>query len=400
MTRPTLTTFTQPSRVAVLHHVIAAILALGSLSAADWPGWRGPERTGAAPAESALRDTFGPGKELAPAWEFTVPTPGGKTPNYACPIITGGRVIQRVSNGTEDLVVAVDLETGKEAWTFRVAGGKAKYAAPNTPCVVDGKLFFIGSQGSAFCLNAANGTEVWTTPLNSKGGTFTSSPLVAAGLMVVCDGAVVALDAMSGAKRWENKDVKCGHTSPALWRGTAASRLIVGAGKDVLAALDPATGTKVYELPGGINSSPVISGDLLATTFHQGGFNLYRLAADKAERVSTMPLDTDDNQSGSPALVAGKAYGFDAKKGYCLDTATGKPVWEVAVGGKTSSPIVVGNRLLILSGKNLNLVDAETGKVLSTTAITSVGHSSPAYADGCLVVNANTVVRCYDLRSR
>jgi hypothetical protein len=87
MTRPTLTTFTQPSRVAVLHHVIAAILTLGSLSAADWPGWRGPERTGAATADPALRDIFGSDKELAPAWEVTVPTPGGKTPNYACPII-------------------------------------------------------------------------------------------------------------------------------------------------------------------------------------------------------------------------------------------------------------------------------------------------------------------------
>ena len=85
--------------------LLTLLLALPA-AAADWPQWRGPDRSGhvstAAPASLP--------KELKPLWKIRAS--GG----HSSPIVAGGKVIYLDENGSREIAHCLDLATGKELW--------------------------------------------------------------------------------------------------------------------------------------------------------------------------------------------------------------------------------------------------------------------------------------------
>ena len=68
--------------------------------------------------------------------------------------------------------------------------------------------------------------------------------------------------------------------------------------------------------------------------------------------------------------------------------------------GKACSPLLADGKLIQFTPYALRLYDPTTGKDLGPARGAKVDilrHSSPALADGRLVVNAGTHLRCYDL---
>jgi len=57
----------------------------------------------------------------------------------------------------EDVVVCVDLATGKTLWKFKSPGEATGRMASSTPCVADGRVFALGST-NFYALNAGDGS--------------------------------------------------------------------------------------------------------------------------------------------------------------------------------------------------------------------------------------------------
>jgi outer membrane protein assembly factor BamB len=311
-----------------------------------------------------------------------------------------------------DAVTCVNVADGKEVWRFETPGGGAKYGAPNTPCVADGRLYFVGSQYKVFCLDAGTGKEVWATELGVKGGTFSSSLLIAAGKAIVADARLSALDAKSGAKVWENADIQAEHNSPAAWTHQGKTYVIAThvpkAKKDAPASGGPKTlcvevedGKVVWELAaGGECASPSVGGDLLALSYEKLGLKVYRMTLAGATELGGAEMKAG---SCTPAIRDGRVYGFGGEGGFCYDPVKSEFVWRSKPGGLSSSPIVADGKVIMFVGGAsiaLDLFDAADGRSLSPKRCqrtAAVRCSSPALADGKLLVNAGTHLRCYDL---
>jgi outer membrane protein assembly factor BamB len=127
---------------------------------------------------------------------------------------------------------------------------------------------------------------------------------------------------------------------------------------------------------GFINSSPLVAGDQVCTAAaHQAGFTpfgaVYCLNRATGKPVWRCDDDEDMRQVfSSPCLDGGRLYigeGFHQDgdcKLYCLDARTGKKVWDFHTGSHTeSSPCVVGGKVYFGAGDDgVYCLDAATGK--------------------------------------
>ena len=111
----------------------------------------------------------------------------------------------------KDVVICLDLETGKTLWKSEVPGKATGRNSSSTPCVAEGRVFAIGS-GRAYCVDAETGKEIWSTQLKVKSAA--TSPMFADGLVVFVAGQLMALDAATGELKWTQKQVSGGNASP------------------------------------------------------------------------------------------------------------------------------------------------------------------------------------------
>ena len=185
----------------------------------DWPTYRADNaRTAHAQAELP--------QHVGIAWE-TDPREGlGLT----APVAAGGLAFVGDSNGT---VRALSIATGKLQWTG-YTGGAIKFP----PAIAGGRAFVGSADGCAYAFEAATGKPLWrfrAAPVERRipvYGALASTWPVASGVLVEggtayfaagmtdFDGThVYALDAATGAIKWQNNTV--GHLDPWSRRGAA-----------------------------------------------------------------------------------------------------------------------------------------------------------------------------------
>src|SRR5947208_3180698 len=134
--------------------IASAILSL----AADWPGWRGPDRTGVSPETGLLRAWPAKGPRLL--WKAA-----GLGEGYAAPAVVGGKLYVLGTKGNDEYVIALAVEDGKQLWSTKL-GVIGENIGPNypgprsTPTVDNDLLYALGSDGDLVCLTTA-GKIVW-----------------------------------------------------------------------------------------------------------------------------------------------------------------------------------------------------------------------------------------------
>src|SRR5579872_4494609 len=166
-------------------------VALGLLSvllgtavyAADWPQFRGPDRTGLSRETGLLKSWPAEGPKLL--WKATDLGEG-----HAAPSMAQGRIFGMGLRGDEEVVWALDARTGKEIWHTRIAGGAQLQGTQGgngpraTPTVDGDRIYTLGVSGDLVCLDAADGRLRWKKSLvNDFGGHipvwgYSESPLV------------------------------------------------------------------------------------------------------------------------------------------------------------------------------------------------------------------------------
>src|SRR6516162_8180970 len=97
----------------LLGYAVAQAADSASVPSCDWPGWRGPERTGVSRQTGLLHQWPPGGPKLL--WKAT-----GLGGGYSTPSIAGGRLFVMGSRGDDEYVMALDLKDGRQLWSTRV----------------------------------------------------------------------------------------------------------------------------------------------------------------------------------------------------------------------------------------------------------------------------------------
>src|SRR5687768_7585954 len=96
-----------PSRDREGAVLLLSLLAGLSLSAQDWPQWRGPARDGVLPSASVLREWPRSAKLV---WKTAI---GG---GYSSPVAAQGALYVIAREAENEVVSRLDWKTGKVAW--------------------------------------------------------------------------------------------------------------------------------------------------------------------------------------------------------------------------------------------------------------------------------------------
>src|SRR5205823_2203686 len=129
-----------------------------TLSAGDWPAFRGPDRDGVIAGVTLATDwNTAPPKLL---WRHRV------GPAWSSVIVIGDRLFTQEQRGEQETVVCYETATGKEIWIHEDAcrfWESVSGAGPRaTPTFADGRIFTLGATGILNCLDAVTGQRHWS----------------------------------------------------------------------------------------------------------------------------------------------------------------------------------------------------------------------------------------------
>ena len=156
--------------------------------------------------------------ELGYAWEYDASTIIGNVPRglEATPIVVDGIMY---TSGAWGAVYALDAKTGKQLWIYKPEvdasyGRRACCDAVNRGVAVwQGKVYVGTLDGYLVCLNAENGSVLWSKDTftdRTKAYTITSPPQVAGSIVMIGNsggeygvrGYVTAYDLKTGEEKW------------------------------------------------------------------------------------------------------------------------------------------------------------------------------------------------------
>lgn len=348
----------------VLSCLAAACLPL---AAQEWPGFRGPNHDGSAPAGSRFGAAEG---AMAVRWRAKLGA------GYSGVAVSGRRAVTMAASGAEDLLVALDTATGREAW--RVAVGEThpaldgSFGGPiSTPVVAGGRVFALGPRGHLVAADLATGRVLWRADLAAREGApkphygFASSPVVAGGVLVAQVGggqgrAIAGFDPATGARRWTVGDDKVQYQSPVVMT-LGGREVVVAAGETSLAGIDPATGTVVFEHPHGgapgdisVGSAvPVPAGEgRVFVKTHPEKSTMFRLTPGADGKVAVDTLWSQPVLRTTyvvPVYHDGHLYGMNGRATLtCVDAATGEMKWRSREPGD-GFPTLVGDQLVVVT---------------------------------------------------
>ena len=384
-------------RLSLLIVVCGASLSMSlqAQRAADWTQWRGPNRDGAAPF------TVPPSwpEKLTQKWKLEVGT------GYATPIVVGNRVYVFARQGENEVMMALDADTGKEVWknagyaavfTMQSAAATHGPGPKSTPAFANGRLFTIGMTGVVTAWDANTGKQVWQKPGDTANmPMFTShafSPVVDRGLVIFhiggnAGGAITAFDVNTGAEKWSWKGDGPGYGSPVL-ADIGGTRQVITITQKMLVGLDPATGAVLWERawvsPNQTNSiTPVVHGQNIIVAGNGDPTTEFSIArrdgkwvVDTVWRNEEIPMRMSnpvllgDTLYGMSTRNSGQYFAVDAKSGKTLWLSEGRQAGNVAMA--TAGPVVLSlendGELVILRAsqtgfeplKRYKLADAET----------------------------------------
>jgi outer membrane protein assembly factor BamB len=288
---------------------------------------------------------------------------------------------------SEHLLRAFDMRDGTQRWSFPLRG---IYVSP----AVAGKYVFIRSEsdnkGQMIALDIESGKTLWAfTPKrlssasNSYFGGHLTSPVVVDGTVFVGAGKeVYALDAASGAVRWEFSAKEYISSS-----ATAADGHIFISDFDAFYAIDQKTGALAWSYPTQMTLyfAPVIGSQ---TALVASGHQLVALdtASGKPRWISNVSAD-----GVIPSAVQGaRAFVKSTTTLYALDLASGKQLWEAKDINYISLPAVAGDQVFVISGMGadtaLSALDAGTGRNTWRMAVKSLATTPPVIAGQSLYV--------------
>jgi outer membrane protein assembly factor BamB len=327
-----------------------------TVTATDWPWWRGPNRNGVADAKQKPLLKWSETENVL--WKSPLPGRG-----HGSPTVVGDQVFLAAADPETETqsVLCFSRQTGKQLWQTEVhrgsfeKKGNAKSSLASATAACDGQRVFI---------NFLHAGAVWTTALSRDGKLlwqtkitdfvihqgFGSSPAVYQSLVIVSadnkgTGLLAGLERASGKIVWkQERPAVPNYASPIILK-VAGSEQVLMTGCDLVAGFEPLTGKKLWEIKGSTTecvTSTVTDGQLLFTT---GGYPKNHMSAVRADGSGKIVWENNTRVYVPSLLVQdGYLYGvLDNGVAVCWKCDTGKEIWRGRLGGTFSaSPVLVG----------------------------------------------------------
>lgn len=376
----------------------------------DWPCWRGPNADGIAPG-SGINKSWAqkPPKVL---WKVDLHDIG-----YSGPSVADGKVFILDHQGSQDVVMALDLRSGKPLWTYPYADDKPANQGygRSTPTYSGGRLYTLGRLGLLNCLDARGGKLIWSHDLLKDFGgqrpqwDYAGSPLVDGDKLIICPGGktgVAALDKNSGKTVWTG-----GVAGPPGY-ATAVKATLLGkpqyvifSGK-VLYGADASSGRTLWQIPWttsyNVNAATpiVIDNFVFATSGYGVGCAMMKVVGATPE--VTWKSSEIQGQFNTPVYVKGYLYGIgDPGNLVCLNPADGKAAWKQS-GFEKGGVVCVDGILIAVAGSSgdVVMVKADASSYQELGRIKPLGGQTwapPIVAQGKLFVRSTKALACLDL---
>lgn len=310
-----------------------------SAPAADWPQWRGPDRTDIS-KETGLLKTWPEGGPKR-VWLFENAGQG-----YSGPAIAKDRLFTLGTRDGSEVLLALDANTGKEIWTAKIGSvlkNRWGDGPRGTPTVDGDRVYALSGPGDLICIGAGDGKVLWQTNLTSLGGKvpgwgYCESVLVD-GNQVVCtpggsQGAIAALDKQTGKLLWQSKEFTDGaHYSSMMAAEINGTRQYVQLVEKNFVGVLAKDGKLLWksEFPFGrtaVIPTPIVKGNNVYVTAGYGaGCKMVTIGADNS--VTTVYENkVMKNHHGGVILLGDHLYGHsDGYAWVCQDFKTGEEVW-------------------------------------------------------------------------
>ncbi len=303
----------------------------------------------------------------------------------------------------KDVVLCLDLNTGKELWKWEQQGQPTGRRSSSTCAIVDGKVYAMLST-QLVCVNEADGKLVWSSPLSGKGPG--SSPLVVDGKVFCNAGVTTAFDRISGKMLWEQKKARGDVTSPAWWQPSTGKPVLVVQTSNQLLGLQPDDGSVIWEAEGGGQSTPAANGDwiVIYSGAKDVGVRAYKADASGKPQVAWSHYWLTRRYTGSPIIHDGLVFNMCGEKHLCIELESGEVRWEETVNSTISSPLLVDGKIVIQenNGTHIRIIKADPASYqqLARAKADAMGCASPAISDGRMIVRQKDKLVCFDLRPR
>jgi outer membrane protein assembly factor BamB len=344
---------------------VALVIALGaSVSAADWPQWRGPHGNGVADEKDLpLRWTATENV----AWKADLAGVG-----VSSPIVAGNRLFvtsqigagisrqgPRLAQGAEA------ASAGERSLTPRAAdANRTLFVVEAFDPVTDGQFVYAWFGTGQIVALDINGKLVWErnlakeiSPFDINWGHSSSPTLYEDLLILICDhdpaSYLLAVDKKTGKERWKSDRGKGrqSYATPFVVQTASGPELVVNSSQRV-DAYDPRNGTLLWYV-GGSNQFPIPS-----PTFHDGVIYMTR-----------------GYRSGPYMAIRPGGRG---------DVSSSHVIWQVNTGAPYISSLVYDGGLLYMANDvgGITVIEADSGKRLWQERVGGLFSASPVAADG------------------
>ena len=420
-----------------------AFLTAATATAADWPGFRGPNRDGICTETGLLKEwpKDGPPK----VWTAKNLGLGWGTPSVA-----DGKIFGIGTRGGKDGVWALNEQGGKELWFTPFADPAGRLlrqtnGPASTPTFHKGKIYTVSANGTLSCMDATTGKLQWKKSYTDDFGgsvpawAYTESVLADGDAIIGTPGgkgsAVVKLKADTGEVIWKADlgDVGkgYGYSSPLKATfGTIPAYVILTGNEAGLVAVNAESGKLLWQYKGTAATGgvaqipiPIVKGDKVwVSCAYNGGSALIQIVPNGKDQFTVKVLKSykkNDlcNHHGGMVLVGDAVYfgnGQNGGKPVCVDFKTGAIKWgpeNSPAGGQRSAAVLYADGRLYFRYENgvMVLIDPspEELKVVSSFKLPPADVRSypqswphPVIANGKLYIRDQNVMYAYDVKAK
>lgn len=413
---------------------LVMVAAATTLSAENWPQWRGPGSQGIS-TEPNIPTEWSSTKNIA--WKAELPS-GHSSPivwndrifvtaAVEGEVVAGAKAVGHTVDGQVWIhpdsvaadrkhalkVLALDAQSGKILWERTAHDGtvydarhrRSSFAGPTA--VTDGRLVYAYFGPEGLYAFDFSGRLVWKVVDHFKTlglGTGTS-PVLFQNLVIIQrdedegkSSTIVAYDKESGRQVWQTaRPVQISWSTPVLVAASNRSELVTNA-SELAIAYDPATGKELWRTKGVESNAihtPLVGKGLVVVT---AGFPEKKVIAIRAGTVPEDKRVAWTYAKGTGYVVSNILYGdyvyllTDTGIVTCLDAASGAVQFEgprpPVASHFMGSPIAFGGLIAMTSeeGDTFMIKAGPKPEVVGTNSLDEPVYSSPAVANGRIYI--------------
>jgi outer membrane protein assembly factor BamB len=346
--------------------------------APEWTQWRGPNRDGVI---AAFREPTAWPDQLQQRWKVEVGT------GYATPLVAGNRVYMFSRQGENEMMRALDADSGKVVWetgypasfTMQSAAARHGPGPKSTPILFGGKLYAIGMTGIVSAFDSATGKQLWQKAAPGGAPLYTThafSPLIDRGLVVFHvgghdKGALTAFDINTGDVKWSWNGDGPGYGSPIVAE-IGGTRQVVTLTQQKIVGVDASTGALLWERPFATSSTtnsitPILYEQMLIISGGGQPVVAFTVTKQGAQWTSQNVWENADAsyRLSNAVISEGMLFALGARnmgQYYGVDAKTGKTLWTSAPRQADQAAISSAGNLLFSLENDGELVVARSSK--------------------------------------